>query len=122
MISFYSNQIPSECKARLLTILATLFLVKLLQSLVITAKHLMRTKSFHNLQFQTSKHKSVWGIMSDTYGQKEKELSSLKIQSGSTNFYTTVTTMISGYLPLPPCLATGFLCLMLQTAAPTHKK
>lgn len=42
--------------------------------------------------------------------------------SGSTNFYSNVTTMISGYLPLPPCLATGFLCLMLQTAAPTHKK
>ena len=97
-------------------------LVKLLQSLVITAKHLRRTNSFHNLQFQTSKHKSVWGIMSNTYRQKEKELSSLKIQSGSTNFYTNVTTMISSYLPLLPCLATGFLCLMLQTAAPTHKK
>ena len=41
--------------------------------------------------------------------------------NGSTNFYTNVTTMISGYLPLPPCLATGFLCLMLQMAAPTQK-
>jgi hypothetical protein len=55
MISFYSNQIPSECKARVLTILA-------LQSLVITAKHLMRTNCIQNLQFQTSKHKCVWGI------------------------------------------------------------
>jgi len=36
----------------------TLF-VKLLQSMVITAKHLMRTNCIWNLQFQTSKHKSV---------------------------------------------------------------
>jgi len=60
--------------------------------------------------------------MPDTYAQKEKKLPTLQMLSGSTNFYTNVTTMISGYLPLPPCLATGFLCPMLQTAAPTQKK
>jgi hypothetical protein len=60
--------------------------------------------------------------MPDTQTQKENKLPSLQMLSGSTNFYTNVTTMISGYSPLPPCLATGFLCPMLQTAAPTHKK
>jgi hypothetical protein len=60
--------------------------------------------------------------MYDTHAQKEKELPSLKMQSGSTKFYTNVTLKISGYLPLPPCPAIGFLCPMLQKAAQTQKK